>query len=183
MELVAVRKELIGLPVAMAGVDERKWFAVFTVPKNEQSISRYLDLNRIEAFLPTYESVHMWKNRQRKTIVQPLFPSYLFVHISPRERARVLQTPGVLQIVGTRQQPLPLDDSEIAYLRTGCEMKQIEPFRDLVVGERVRVTGGALKGLNGVLVRRKNEVRFVMVLQMINQYAAVEVDASHLEPA
>jgi transcription antitermination factor NusG len=116
-------------------------------------------------------------------IMQPLFPTYLFVRISPRERGRVLGSPGVLQIVGTRQQPLPLDNSEIDFLKVYCTMKRIEPFPDLVVGEPVRIRSGALKGLKGVLVRRSSNLRFVLTLEMINQNAAVEVDANDLERA
>jgi len=163
--------------------DERRWFAVFTIAQNERSTARHLDLRQIESFLPTYETARVWKNRQRKTIVRPLFPTYLFVRISHRERARVLATPGVLQIVGTPQQPVPLDDSEIDLLRTHCAMKRIEPFRELVVGEPVRIRNGALKGLKGVLVRRNSNLRFVLTLEMINQHAAIEVDANQLEPA
>lgn len=163
--------------------DELRWYAVFTLPQNEHSAARHLEMHRIESFLPTYETVHVWKNRQRKTIVAPLFPTYLFVHISSRERASVLGTPGVVQILGTRQQSIPLDDSEIKFLRTSCEMKRVKPFRELIVGDPVRIRSGALKGLRGVLVRRNNNLRFVMALEMINQSAAIEVEGSHLEPA
>jgi len=33
-------------------------------------------------------------------VILPLFPSYLFVHINFTERVKVLQSPGILQIVG-----------------------------------------------------------------------------------
>jgi transcription antitermination factor NusG len=167
----------------LAEDDERRWFAVFTVPQNEQSTARHLDMLQIESFLPTYATVRVWRNRQRKTILQPLFPTYLFVRISHRDRGRVLGSPGVLQIVGTRQQPLPLDNSEIDFLKAYCKMRRIEPFRDLVVGEPVRIKNGALKGVKGVLVRRNSNLRFVLTIEMINQNAAIEVDANDLELA
>jgi transcription antitermination factor NusG len=160
---------------------ERKWYAVFTVPRSEKSAVRHLDLRHIESFLPTYETVQLWKNRQRKKITHPLFPSYLFVHIHRRERAGVLQSPGVLQIVGTSREPLPLPDSEIEFLRTNCQGKKLEPFRELLVGERVRIKSGALQGVHGVLVRRNNSLRFVLTLELINQHAAIEVEAKDLE--
>jgi transcription antitermination factor NusG len=172
-----------GSRFAMNEDDERRWFAVFTVPQNEQSTARHFDMLQIESFLPTYATVRVWKNRQRKTIMQPLFPTYLFVRIADRQRGRVLGTPGVLQIVGTRQQPLPVDNSEIEFLKTYCTVRRIEPFRDLVVGEPVRIKSGALKGLKGVLVRRNSNLRFVLTLEMINQNAAIEVDAGDLERA
>jgi len=159
----------------------RKWYAVFTVPRSEKSAIRHLDLRHIESFLPTYETLQVWKNRQRKRIIHPLFPSYLFVHIHRHERAGVLQSPGVLQIVGTSRESLPLQDSEIEFLRTNCRGKKLEPYRELLVGERVRIKSGALQGVHGVLVRRNNSLRFVLTLELINQHAAIEVEAKDLE--
>jgi hypothetical protein len=50
------------------------------------------------------------------------------------------------------------------------------------VGRRVRVRTGALAGLEGMLVRRKNGTRFVISLDLIMRSVAVEVDAHDLEP-
>jgi transcription antitermination factor NusG len=115
-------------------------------------------------------------------IVLPLFPSYLFVHINSRERAKVLQSPGVLHIVGNGKDYVPLPDPEIEFLRSGLCRQQIEPYRELVVGERVRVKSGVMQGACGTLVRKGSGVRFVMTLKLINQHAAVQVDAEDLEP-
>ena len=160
----------------------RNWFAVFTVPQNEKSAVIHLDLREVESFLPTYETVRVWKNRQRMKIVLPLFPSYLFVHINSRERTKVLQSPGVLQIVGNGREHVPLPDAEIEFLRSGLCRQRIEPYRELVVGEKVRIKGGVMQGVCGTLVRKGSGVRFVLTLELINQHAAVQVDAEDLEP-
>jgi transcription antitermination factor NusG len=169
-------------PVAPDGSSRRRWYAVFTVPQNEKSAVKHLDLRGIDSFLPTYETVRVWKNRQRTKIVLPLFPSYLFVHIGSGERAKVLQSSGVLHIVGNGREHVPLPDAEIEFLRSGLPNARIEPYRELVVGERVRIKSGALQGVCGTLVRKGSGVRFVLTLELINQHAAVEVDAEHLEP-
>jgi transcription antitermination factor NusG len=161
---------------------ERKWYAVFTVPQNEKAVVKHLALREVESFLPTYETVRVWKNRQRVRIVLPLFPTYLFVHINTRERIKVLQSPGVLQIVGNGRTSIPLTDAEIDFLRSGLCGKKIEPYRELVVGQKVRIRSGPLQGLKGVLVKQNNGLRFVLSLEMINQHASVEVDAESLEP-
>ena len=160
----------------------RNWFAVFTVPQNEKSAVIHLGLREVESFLPTYETVRVWKNRQRMKIVLPLFPSYLFVHINSRERAKVLQSPGVLHIVGNGREHVPLPDAEIEFLRSGLCRQRIEPYRELVVGEKVRIKGGVMQGVCGTLVRKGSGVRFVLTLELINQHAAVQVDAEYLEP-
>ena len=160
----------------------RNWFAVFTVPQNEKSAVIHLGLREVESFLPTYETFRVWKNRQRMKIVLPLFPSYLFVHINSRERTKVLQSPGVLHIVGNRREHVSLPDAEIEFLRSGLCRQRIEPYRELVVGEKVRIKGGVMQGVCGTLVRKGSGVRFVLTLELINQHAAVQVDAEDLEP-
>lgn len=168
------------------GVDsgsERKWFATFTLPQNEKAVLRQLDLRQVESFLPTYEAVRVWKNRQRKKVTLPLFPTYLFVHITRAERGKVLQCPGVLHIVGTQREPIPLSDTEIAFLRSDYCRRRMEPYRDLVIGDRVRIKSGVMRGLEGTLVRKSGGQRFVLTIEMINQHAAIEVDAYDMEPA
>lgn len=160
---------------------DRNWYAVYTVPKHEKSVVKHLDLREIESFLPVYETVRFWKNRQRMKLTLPLFPAYLFVHINMRDRARVLQSPGVLQIVGNKGCAY-IPDSEVEFLRSGFCRQRIEPYQDLVVGERVRIKSGVMQGLQGTLVRRSDSMRFVLTVELINQHAAIQVDADDLEP-
>ena len=61
----------------------------------------------MEHFLPTYEEVRVWKNKQRVKLVLPLFPTYVFARISGSEHTKVLGSPGVLRIVGTSREPIP----------------------------------------------------------------------------
>lgn len=169
-------------PVTLDDASSRNWYAVFTVPQNEKSVVRHLNLREVESFLPTYETVRVWKNRQRMKLVLPLFPSYLFVRINPRERAKVLQSPGVLHIVGNGKEYVPLPDPEIEFLRTGLCTQRIEPFRELFVGEKVRIKSGVMQGVCGTLVRKASGFRFILTLELINQHVAAQVDAEDLEP-
>lgn len=181
--------QFISVPVQFSFSDlassssSREWYAVFTVPKNEKSVLKHLALRNVESFLPTYETVHSWKNRQRIQITLPLFPSYLFVHIDPSERIKVLQSPGVLHIVGNGRNHIPLDPAEMAFLRWGFCGRKLEPYRELVVGQKVRIKTGVMEGLVGTLVRKNASLRFVLTLNLINQHASVEIDADYLEPA
>jgi transcription antitermination factor NusG len=161
---------------------DRKWYAAYTVPQHEKSAQKQLDIREIESFLPTYETVRVWKNRQRMKLILPLFPTYLFVHINSRERAKVLQSPGVLQIVGNSRECIPLPDSEIEFLRSDFCKQRIEPYRDLVIGEAVRIKSGVMQGLQGTLVRKSNSMRFVLTIESIHQHAAIQVAAEDLEP-
>ena len=166
----------------MDAARERNWYAVYTAPQHENSVLKQLTMREIEAFLPTYETARNWKNRQRVRLTLPLFPTYLFVRINYRERTKVLQSPGVLRIVGNKRESVPLRDCEVDFLRLGSCRKHIESFCDLVVGERVRIKSGVMQGLEGTLVRKGNSFRFVLTLELINQHAAIQVDVNDLEP-
>jgi transcription antitermination factor NusG len=162
-------------------VMERRWYAVFTLPQNERSTARNLDLREVESFVPTYETERVWKNRQRVKLTLPLFPSYLFVRVLAQERGRVLQCPGVVRIVGSQRQPIPVPDHAIEFLRSDATSSKIEPYHELIEGQRVRITSGAMKGLEGVLLRRSNQLRFIITIDLIGRHVAVEVGREQLE--
>jgi hypothetical protein len=61
---------------------DRRWHSVFTLPQNEKSVVKHLEIREVESFLPTYETIRLWKNR--------------------------LQSPGVLAIVGKNREPAPM---------------------------------------------------------------------------
>ena len=158
-----------------------QWFAVYTVPRHEKRVAHLLNMRQVENYLPTYRSSRQWKNGTRPEIELPLFPNYLFIHIVRENRGHVLATPGVVTIVGRGMDPDPLPDFEIESLRTGLHLRKVEPHPYLTVGRRVRIKSGAMCGLEGVLVRRKNCDRVVITLDCIRQSMAVEVAAEELE--
>jgi transcription antitermination factor NusG len=155
-----------------------QWYAVCTRSNHEKSAAAQLDQRSIEHFLPLYESVRMWKDR-RKRLEFPLFPGYLFVRIPLQERLRVLLTPGVVRLVGFDNRPAALPDEEIEALRNVLvHGAHSEPYPYLRVGRKVRITRGALAGMEGVLVRKKGRVRLVLSIDLIRQSAIIEVDSA-----
>lgn len=163
-------------------MDQREWFAAFTAPQAERSVVKHLDVYALESFLPTFETTHVWKNRQKKKIILPLFPSYVFVHVTKTEKRFVFRAPGILRLVGDAKGPIPIPCPEIDVLRSDAVRHRLEPFRDLVLGQRVRIKTGSMRGVQGTLVRKKNGLRFVLTIGLINQHAALEVDADDVEP-
>jgi transcription antitermination factor NusG len=160
-----------------------RWFAVYTTPRHEKHVSEILAERQIEAFLPLYRTNRQWKKSSPVVLDLPLFPTYVFVRIARQARGAVLGSPGVLSIVGSSKEPWPLPDFEIDALRSGLVERKIEPHPYLVVGERVRIMAGGMAGVEGVLVRKKNDLRVVLSLDTIMRSVAVEVNADDIEPA
>jgi len=161
---------------------ERNWFAVFTSPRHEKRVQQHFSQRNVEHYLPIYRSPRKWRNGLKVVLNLPLFPGYIFVRIKRKERVRVLEVPGVLAIVGgTAGEMAPLPEAEVEPLRSSLHLRQAEPHPLLTVGERVRIRSGALAGLEGVVVRKKNSLRVVLTMNLIMQSIAVEVDGEELE--
>jgi transcriptional antiterminator NusG len=158
------------------------WFALTVRPNHERTAERALSNQGIEAYLPLYRTRRQWSDRVVDAAA-PLFPGYLFCRFSPRERLRVLSSTGVRAIVGTRHDPLPVDDSEISNVRALVSSgRPILPWPYLRVGERVTIREGPLASLSGVVVRAKNQWRVVVSVEALSCSVSVELDADVLGP-
>lgn len=176
-----------GISVSSIGAlgvgSSQRWFAVYTTPRHEKHVADMLAQRQLEAFLPLYRTTRQWKKSLPVVLELPLFPAYVFVRIAREARGAVLSTPGVLSIVGSSREPWPLPDREIEALRSGLLARKIEPHPYLAVGQRVRIKAGVMAGIEGILVRKKNELRVILSLDLIMRSVAVEVDAGDVEPA
>ncbi len=159
-----------------------RWYAVCTFSNHEKRVGDQLRERGVEQFLPLYESVRRWKDR-RVQLQLPLFPGYVFVHLALRDRLRVLNIPSVARLVGFGGPPVALPDNEMEALRSSLASQlRAEPHPYLKVGRRVRVANGPLAGLEGIVVRKKKQLRFVLSLDLIMRSVSVEMDAADLRP-
>jgi transcription antitermination factor NusG len=158
------------------------WYAIYTRARHEIRVAEELDARSVEHFLPFYSSVRRWKDR-RVRLTMPLFPGYLFVRLALQDRLSVLQIPSVVRLIGFGGLPTALSDEEVEILRSSlAEHWHAEPHPFLTVGRRVRIVSGSLAGLEGILRRKKNNLRFVVSLELIRSAFAVDVDAADVRP-
>lgn len=162
---------------------EAHWFAAYTCSRQEKVIARQLQLRQIDCFLPLYQSWRQWADR-RKQVELALFPSYIFIRIPLLERLRVLEIPGVVRFVSFDGRPAALPESEIQGLRNGLEHGvYAQPHPYLRTGRRVRVVRGPLCGTQGILVRKKDKMRFVVSIDVLMRSVSVELDPADLVAA
>ena len=161
--------------------EQRRWFAVFTRSHHEKRVAQYYAERNIEHLLPVSSVMRQWSHYRKVTLELPLFPNYLFVRISRRERTRAVEVPGALSLVGQSSVPAPLPDAEIEALREGLKLSSVAPHPYLVVGARVRINKGVLSGREGIVLRNKNSCRVVLTLSHIMRSFAVEVDAADVD--
>lgn len=161
------------------------WFAVQTRPRHEKKVSLELAEKGLQSFLPLQCARRRWSDRY-KWVELPLFSQYLFVRISPdaEMRIRVLRTVGVIRFAGASGGGTPVPDAQIESLQ--AIMKQrvpLAPHSYINVGERVRIRGGALNGVEGVLVAIKDDRRLVVSVDLIQRSVAIQLNGFEVERA
>ena len=160
----------------------KAWYAAYTCANHEKRVAEQLAGRLVEHFLPLYSSVRLWKDR-RVQLQLPLLPGYVFVRIALPDRLQVLEVPSVTRLVGFGGHPAALPETEIAALRAGLESGiSAVPHPYLTVGRRVRVIAGPLAGWEGVLVRKKSALRFVISIDLIQRSVAVDCEAANIVP-
>ena len=160
------------------------WFAIHTRSRHEKVVFQRLRGQGFTAFLPTVRESHRWRDR-RKIVELPLFRSYVFVRLAmtQHERVQILQVDGVSSVVGNRGRGAPIPDDQIEAVRTlisRCVPWNSYPF--LKVGQRVRIRGGALEGLEGVFLEQNGERRLVISVDAIQRSMAVCIEGYDVEP-
>ncbi len=169
--------------VAMAR-EFAQWYAIQTKPRHEKRAAAELEQKGITTFLPLISQLHRWSDR-RKKIEVPLFSCYAFVNIepSPETRVAVLRTNGVLSFVGSHNQGTSIPETQIENIRILLSNEvpfSCYPF--LSVGQRVRIRGGCLDGVEGILIRQNGARRLVVSVEMIQRSVAVSIEGYDLEP-
>lgn len=157
------------------------WCALYTRHHHEKTVATILSTKGLQVFLPTYRTVHRWKDRN-KQLELPLFPSYLFFKYEGDRRIQILSTPGVHMILITGNAPAVISNEEIVALQRAAESPlRMEPHPFLKYGDTVRIKSGPLAGLEGFVSRKKDAFRLVLSVEMLGRSAAVEIDGSVLE--
>jgi len=168
--------------VAGSGNVEHPWFALQVRTRHELGVAGFLEAKGYKQFVPLYKSRKRWSDRIKVTEA-PLFPGYLFCRFDPQHRLPILKTPGVIQIVGYNRIPSPIDEVEISAIQTLIASGlRTQPWPFLAVGERVRIESGALRGVDGIVVKMKENHRLVVSITLLRRSVAVEIDSALVEP-
>ena len=154
------------------------WFALQVRTRNEAGVAEQLAGQGYERFLPQYKMRKRWSDRI-KEVDTPLFPGYLFCRFDPHDRLPILKTPGVMQIVGFKNGPVAVDESEIQALQTiAAAGARQQPWPFLTAGDRVRIESGPLLGLEGILTEVRRSHRLVLSVTLLQRCVAVEIDSA-----
>lgn len=100
----------------------------------------------------------------------------------PEPRAKIVRTDGVLGFVGFCGGGIPVPELEIENIRTLLKsMVPYTPCPFLKIGQRVRIRGGALDGVEGILLARNGNSSLVISVEPIQRSLAIKIDGYSVE--
>ena len=156
-----------------------KWFVFYTKSRQEKKVNELLVKKGYEPFLPLQTILRQWSDR-KKNVVVPLFNSYIFVATEEHRIAEVLQVPGIAWSIRINGRPAVLHPAELEtikrFLATGLLIETHGIQDKFVIGDKVKVMDGPLKGAEGVLTDFHNKDYFSVILESIGQVVTVQID-------
>jgi transcription termination/antitermination protein NusG len=176
---------------AMVGQEQEgagaPWHVLWTNSHCEQLVCDQLSARGFHPFVPRMAD---WSVRagKRHQVSVPMFPGYVFLHDALDHAAHVeaRKARGVVRVLGEGwERPATVPEDEMESLRrlvdTGVAA---EPHPYLREGRRVRITGGPLSGVEGILLRvRPEKGLLVLSVNMLQRSVATEVDWAYVEAA
>jgi transcription antitermination factor NusG len=158
------------------------WYAIWTRSRHEPVVCRALAAKSVESFLPTISRISNWKDR-RKRLEWPMFPGYCFARFDGADLLSVLNCDGVVTVLSTAGQLVPVSDHEIDALQrlVRCGLSY-DVAQDIPIGRTVRVVEGPLRGVVGRLVRYGQHEQLILAVEILGSGARVQVAADDVEP-
>lgn len=164
-----------------------RWYAVHTHPKGEVKARENLQRQGFDAYLPLYRKK---RRHARKVdyVATPLFPRYLFVSMDT-EASRwrsIRSTYGVLHLVCNGEQPAPLPEGVVEAIKARADADGMVlldggiPFKP---GQKVEVLEGPLKNLTGIFQSVSDDMRVIVLLEMLGRPVTVRLPADALSQA
>jgi len=154
---------------------EARWYALHVRPNHEIAVSVRLRELGVGEYLPIQKGSR-FAQRNRFNEGPPLFPGYIFSFLNLHAGPRLYSVPGVIRVLGYGGHPTPIEDHEIAMVRSIADSPlAVEPIPYFQAGEKIYLMAGPLKGVSGILLRSGKKNKLVVSLPLLQRSLAVAV--------
>ena len=146
-------------------VDIKYWYAVYVRSRQEKKVHQLFEEKGVESSLPLIKTTRKWSDRKKK-VEMPLLRWYVFVSIDiNKDKLNILKNYVVWKIIGIRNKPSRIPGEQIRWIHIVVEKSDIVQIEnEIPIGQKVHVTAGPFKGLEGVAMRVGNQSRLVIVI-------------------
>lgn len=158
---------------------EYYWLVCHTKPRCEKKFAALMAAEKFEHYLPLVESLRRYR-QQTKRFTKPLFPGYVFACVPVEKKTRIYQQELLARAI--------IVDDEARFLRQLADVKAIvaSGFELTVLplikkGRRVKIVGGPLHGLEGMVDNPANPRGIVLAVDVLQQGLLVKVPVENLQ--
>ncbi len=164
----------------------KAWYLLYCKPRNEMRAKQNLELQGVETYLPLIAESKKQRSGKFQSVQTPLFPSYLFINFDPMTMpvSRIHSTRGVNQIVGVKEDMLPLDPELITRIKIKlAELIDVDPLEQhkLKKGDKVRLSEGPFTEIEGIFDEASGEKRCFVLLNILGKTKRVKVASEMVE--
>jgi len=155
---------------------DKIWFAIYVKSKNEKKVASRLEEQQIEHYLPLVRILKQWTDR-KKWVEEPLFRSYIFVHINQSQYFKVLQIIGVVRYITFESKAVPVPSQQIEAIKIYLNESEPESIdeSDWIKGQLVEIISGSMRGLTGQLMEFKGKHKVSIRIDAVNRYILVQI--------
>ncbi len=162
---------------------EKSWHILVTRSRFEKKCDHILNMQGFDTYLPLFKEYVQWSDR-KKWVEKPLFPGYLFVYFSPKQRDHILFTEGVAKIIKFENIDYKIDKSIIDGIKEYLSIEQkpqLISTLNIQLGDNVLIKKGPFKGMQGVLTQIKGKSKVLIIIEAIGQAFVFELMGNDIE--
>ena len=164
---------------AFASAEGEEWWVCHTKPRCEKKFAALLTAERMAHYLPTVTNVRRYGNRER-TSTLPLVPSYVFARVPTEHKARIYQQDLLANVLPVGDEKLFLEQlADVQRVVSSGFETTLQPLYK--AGAVVEVTGGPLKGLEGIIDDPENPSGIIVEVDVLRQGLHVAIPMSDLK--
>jgi transcription elongation factor/antiterminator RfaH len=158
---------------------DRKWYALYTKPRQEFKAEEQLKAMDITTYLPLITKVKQWSDRKKK-VIEPLFKSYIFINVNDSERYISVQAKAVVKVINFKGIPATIPNWQIENLQKMLFTNPDAYVTDLIkIGTCVKIIEGPFAGVEGVVAKHSNDERVLGInIETLQRSVIVHLPAS-----
>ena len=172
----------------------KRWYAIHVFSGHEKKIKKYLESevertnlqDQVSRVLIPSENVIEMRDGKKKVKNRIFFPGYMLVEMEMNKLTQhlILNTPGVTNFVGPKNEAVPLQEDEVRRILGRVEERRDEEIIDIPYreGDAVRVIDGPFTDFTGFVEEINREKKKLKVMVSIfGRSTPVELDFLQVE--
>ncbi len=161
----------------------KKWYLLYTKPRQEKIALQHLQNQAYEVYLPLIQ-VEKIRQGVRGLVEEALFPRYLFVQLDEagsQSWAPIRSTVGVSQLVKFGHRFAEVSQDLVAWVHDHAKLVKLAP--ELKRGDVVTITEGPFRGMDAIFKTYDGEKRAILLLNLLSKMTEAKFSLNWVKKA